>query len=325
VAFKMNFKTQFFVFEILLTYFVKDSTSQDLIAEYCQATLSLPVSFTASIYDGDDSILIFGGSGDSNMIYQYSISNDDIQVIGSIVDSTHRTTSVLADREGNYLYFGSSYTQKSVTKFSPVKNTTDEVASLPFASGWSGTILDEETDTAYMMGMSGSQMSILSYDMTRHNFSIKDSLPGPMYPSAAVKFGGVVYVFGETRLVGRDPVYIFNMNTHGVTKIDNIMPDFSMSPSAVVAGDFIYVVGGYTRRDGVFTNAIIRFNPETMEVEYIFVKDFLIDFEEYFSEAPDMVYVEKLNRIYFFGGFSWDYLAGAYKYHNEIWYVTLNP
>lgn len=65
---------------LLLNY----SAGQTLTVEKSLVTLPYPAAGTASVYDGDDTIFIFGGyerSSYSNKILKYSISTDNVTLV----------------------------------------------------------------------------------------------------------------------------------------------------------------------------------------------------------------------------------------------------
>jgi hypothetical protein len=101
-------------------------------------------------------------------------------------------------------------------------------------------------------------------------------------------------------------------------------PDFVeirlYKPSVVLTNANVgYMIGGvyYPYSDGFF-----KFNPENFQHEYIFVDNFPISGRDAgWASAPTMVFVEKLNRIYCFGGFSFN--DGVATFHETIFHIGL--
>lgn len=71
--------------------------------------------------------------------------------------------------------------------------------------------------------------------------------------------------------------------------------------SAVKVEEDAYVLGGYWRTV-LPTNGIIKFNSVSFEWELLTIEGIPVGGRYWYYRAPSAVYVERLNRIYFFGG-----------------------
>jgi len=103
----------------------------------------------------------------------------------------------------------------------------------------------------------------------------------------------------------------------------SILPDFrseGLGISSVAASkDEIYIFAGLYYLE---TNEIVQMNATTQDYRRVPIEN--LDFQEgvRWDMAPTSVWVEKLNRIYFFGG-SRGYLWGTWNV-DEIWYIDLD-
>lgn len=72
-------------------------------------------------------------------------------------------------------------------------------------------------------------------------------------------------------------------------------------------------------------DGLIQFDPVSFNNEFIPVANFPVEGASYFRVSPATVYVPDLNRIYFFGGSSFNYTTDEFKIHDEIFYIDLDP
>ncbi len=110
----MSQYSRFFVFVSLLVLIsISCSQGQELTAIISNAKLPLKLLYTSSIYDGDDTIYIFGGKattlddryGSRSPIYTYSIATDTISRIRSM-DYTRYGAAISMGSNGNIYYTG---------------------------------------------------------------------------------------------------------------------------------------------------------------------------------------------------------------------------
>jgi len=60
--------------------------------------------------------------------------------------------------------------------------------------------------------------------------------------------------------------------------------------------------------------------PETRDVENIPVKNDKLNY----LYGPSAAYLDKLNRIYYFGGRIWNSMSRAWEDQDDIWYIDLS-
>jgi len=79
----------------------------------------------------------------------------------------------------------------------------------------------------------------------------------------------------------------------------------------------IYIIGGYYST----ADQIVKMNATSEAYEYLVVHNNPLPVMNVWMNAPTTVYVEKLNRIYFFGGLH--VVAWTWTPVSLIWYVDL--
>jgi len=88
--------------------------------------------------------------------------------------------------------------------------------------------------------------------------------------------------------------------------------------SVIPTIDDIYIIGGY---DTTNSHEIIKMNASSQTYERYNIDNLTMYPESRWFHAPSSVWVEKLNRMYFFGGahvYIW-----VINYVDEIWYIDL--
>jgi len=101
----------------------------------------------------------------------------------------------------------------------------------------------------------------------------------------------------------------------------SILPNFEGYSSVTKTNpDEIYLIGGYST--GQPLDGILRMNATTQDFEFLPIENIPLSPETYYLFAPTSVYVEKLNRIYFFGGMEYD--AFTYPFVDNIWYINID-
>jgi hypothetical protein len=91
-------------------------------------------------------------------------------------------------------------------------------------------------------------------------------------------------------------------------------------------GTIAYIVGGYSETiTGIPPDSLLAFNPATFEWKHENVENLIINGDDHsLSHGPSCVYIEKLNRIYMFGGLEYKF-GSDYYYRNEIGFIDLSP
>ena len=96
------------------------------------------------------------------------------------------------------------------------------------------------------------------------------------------------------------------------------LPPVRYATQAVWNGRYGYIVGFEGGSGGLDSGIIIQFDPED-EVFYPIPLEGHFDWTLYNWQFAAVVYVEKLNRIYMFGGYRPD------VYNDGIYYIELDP
>jgi hypothetical protein len=318
------------VFKLFLIYFVFAcaAETQSIKIVTSSTLLPKPLAFATAVYDGNDSIYLWGGNSTYQSVQDilvYSVSDNAIKQIGTMVNASFGT-GVWAGNE-NLLHFGGInfsrlLAQSDVWKF----NTTNPSAMKSVANlsnkFWGGkAVWTGGTDTYIFGGYStddgriGEPLSTISkYSSLTDSVEIVGQLPSPRGGLSAVWDNNTqsIYLFGGVReiegwsAITYDDILKFTPVNGSIDKVQSLPQNVSFS-CAVWAGKYAYIVSGLE-----VSNRIYFFDPELNKVKY-----YILGFSNMYGTG--CVYVEKVNRIYVFGGGK----TGSPSL-NKIHYIDLN-
>jgi len=301
---------------LLLTCCATPTQGQTLTAKLCSAQLPLALTYSSPLYDGYDSIYLIGGYTGINytQALKYSISEDRIEEIGSLPLMDYGGGAVM-DKHKNIFYIGGKNT-RDIYRYNPEPRTFSKVGMLPWDNHYFATIqVDEET--AFIIGGNEKKPAKTILSLNLASMSSEDlggELPQATYYSSAiwVKEKGSAYIV-------QDGFMKYNRPTNVTVEIP-LEIETSYQGQVVWDGKFAYVIGGlHARHDA--TN-LVQFDLESETMRMIPVKDFpAVRGSSFYGSAA--VYVEKINRIYIFGGYTGRSDGKARS--DEIWHISLNP
>jgi len=107
--------------------------------------------------------------------------------------------------------------------------------------------------------------------------------------------------------------------TTGLTDNGTIIPNVymtSVDARGVWDGNYVYVFGSFYAR-GVTMNGVMRYEPESETADFLTVEGFPAS-DRWQVVNTGVVYVEKMSRVYLFGGASSIGIA-----RDDIWYVNI--
>lgn len=273
-------------------------------------------------YDGADTIYNWGFVYDpvrkSNYILKYSIFDDTMSRVNSpALHSPQDGIGILVDNQ-NLFHFGGDQRGSIVRfQFNATQSVWRKVGRIPRIQSVSASVWDGG-EYIYVTGGvgAGSEVkdSIWRFSTVTSKVEIVAHLPIARRHMTAVweKTTRSVYIFG-----GKDyPIYFseilkFDPADGSVRALDVKLPAPSAYSCAVTVGEVVYVIGGYARRGRGFQ--MIRFNPATEEINTIPLNNFPNGIY-----GHNCVFVEKLRRIYIFGGF----IKGGDK-NDQVMYIPI--
>ncbi|OXA63162.1 Endochitinase [Folsomia candida] len=328
------------LFPVLLIFFssLLTPSSQQLVAVRVNARLPTARTGCSAIYDGDDTIYVVGGLDDGQPIgivkdiLAYKISTDSVTLMATLaaeVLSNNPKTSI--DAQGNiYIYTGSIFGYGKVHRFDPRTSDVVEMASLPYSSAYSAVVKYSTTSTTvYLMGANTNTKTIVSYSMGSSSTNVVGNLTVAHLPMTAVSDGNAsAFIFG--REVGalikpETAVAKINLATLAATFGPETLPYMYGTPTSVWDGKNAYIIGGYGNDSaGQYTHTIGQFDPVTMRVSMLPVTNFPAN-GTHMLDLTTAVYVNRLNRIYLFGGQTSYMAIGNFTKLSGIWYIDLSP
>lgn len=176
---------------------------------------------------------------------------------------------------------------------------------------------DPDTGSSRIFGT----LPIAYYGVSMMEWNMFDFFVSYFFYSQAysARIGSRVFLIGgpvETRFTNQ--LMVYDLDT-GISTIGP--PGFPTSPynqdNTVVADDkAVYMLGPTNEYP---TDGLIKINPDTLDFEFVYVDNWPLTGSAMFQRAPVPVYVNKLNRIYFFGG---DPVYSAPPI-DTIWYVEV--
>ncbi|OXA65047.1 hypothetical protein Fcan01_01424 [Folsomia candida] len=301
-----------------------------LVAQLSQVKLPTRMEKTTVSYDGDDTIYIFGGFRTAPLyrsrdILEYRISTDSIRIqpAGTFPIEISSGT-VTRDRFGNYYYFGGfdddSLPSQKIYHFSPATGQVVELGS--FSNSLFDAVGFQYNDTiSYIVGRSPTAMVQFDLDGVQLNVGVR--LPVVLMRTGVFWNGNqTAYVIGSSQMETGPPHVIIKYDIpsgQAVLMGEIDFPDMNSTPATTWDSrfEFAYAIGGFEQND-----AIMRMNLGTESIEMLPVENFPGGGRTMFYNSA-AAYVEKLNRIYFFGGrtLHLDTLDGESK--DDIWFIQL--
>ncbi|XP_035715061.1 uncharacterized protein LOC118438629 [Folsomia candida] len=173
-----------------------------------------------------------------------------------------------------------------------------------------------------MFGGNYQGYDLLAFDMETYNYSIISNMTQRYFKAAAITVGNRAYIFDD---YGFGRAVELDLDTFTETPVGpSTLPDFN-SAAAVWDGDNAsYIFGGYPPSAGR-TDGIFQFSPTSYESSFIPVENWPLQSSSYFMMAPASVFVLSMNRIYCFGGYSYNGTSGSGESHNSIFYMDMTP
>jgi len=306
-----------------------------LQVEYTQAKLPIGANSVLPFYDeGSHSIFLFGGLSTDNdhtrtQILRYDLASDTIEEIGKMPSENFYSGSAHSIN-GNIYYFGGFIKDRyysGVIELNLNNYTVSQVAQLPEEPIGSHTTFKQEGSSLvyayYTSARVGSGARLFECDMsTYRNRTVIPELDTLGYTS--VVSGNYAYVFGvwtvtlSTRVLRVD---LASLEIEIVYHNDRTPHFYSDSP-AVTDGVNAYIIGSF-EMDGPDT--ILQFSLETYQWQELAVESFPWSWTEEvsYSQVPTSVFVKNLNRVYHFGGSTYNRTSEETHYLDDIWYIDL--
>jgi hypothetical protein len=324
--FTSKYNLLYFITSIM---FLTQSTGQLLTAEYVDLKLLAPNGCPQPYYDGEDTIYLLGScQSPYTRIEVFSISNETIarKSIGSLPGNGVRGT-VQADNFGNIFFFGGGDNYQDVYKFDPVANRSIVAGTLPVDVQDSTSVkYNDSSNTVYILGGDGqgSPNTLLAFDVVLLNYTtIASNLAYRVNQATSVQSGNKVYIFDPNNSLKK----AIEMDLDSF-RMSQVGPDtllvLNLYPSSVRDESHAYLIGGYVPNEGP-TGGIYQFDLNTFENTFLPVRNFPVEGLSYYYVSPASVYVAKQNRIYFFGGYSYNYATNTTTNRDEIFYIDLSP
>jgi len=313
-----------YVFAAVATLLSSLSSAQELTAIYCNASLPTGNDQPAAVYDGDDTVYIFGGHmrpeiNCSNCdALKYSISQDAIQPAGEAGYLGYDGLALVnSQKEIFYL------SEQNIFQYFPDTESFINRSTFPM-SVFISSAIQPDLDEAWIIGGVGED-DIYSLNLTTLESKWIAKLPERIGDSGTsaiwVEEKGAAYIFNGYGADSTSPkIAKYTRSRNEFELLPSYFPVQEKYSKAVWDGRYGYIVSGFGC-DDVPPSTIIQFVPETEEIRFLKVNGYPSNStDEAFVETA-AVYVEKLNRIYFFGG----YLRSEMRSMHEIWYISLDP
>jgi len=335
---------------LLLLYFVLSSSILlfFLVQSYClnvfaleairsSAILPTPRFAAAAAYDGDETIYVIGGylgvyQSAIGEILRFNISSEAVEVTARFPDNQVRSQgSAVYDRDDDVIYYfgGADYNlngQRNYWKINILQGTMASSSLSVWAWNGNTAIWDNTTDSAYLFGTRNPWDSSQVVQFSKATATFTDLLPG--VPPQVLKFDFAVTVWdpatkiayimgGQSMIEGEyayDRIFKWTAATGQLELLPTKLPHDILWTSGVwnPNNNCAYLIGtGYFGWEG--GDNALTFCPSTNNITTFVVDNFPAR-----SEETAAVYVEKLNRIYVFGG----YMENSIQ-SNEIIYIDL--
>ncbi|OXA38384.1 Leucine-zipper-like transcriptional regulator 1 [Folsomia candida] len=323
---------------ILSLYLLLDQSSKmvhsQLIATKVAAVLPTRRHATAAHYDpSSDSIYIFGGrqlAGITNDILQFNITSETLTRAKGFLPVSRCDGTTSSDSSGNIYYHGGPNSAE-IFKFSTSLQTVEKVAMLPARNSESASVqISPSSEEVLILGGIKARGGVVKFNMDTLEAQQLAPLPINYTVILAVSDGpGSAYIFGnpytEGEISGEHYVIKMNLTTLETVEIGGAtFPSVRDKGAAVWDGSDVYVVGGYGGfPTGIRSDSILKWSPARMEHSIIPVLNFPWAFDRQEFKGASAAFVERLRRIYFFGGMSQNAGSGAYMMYDGIWYIQL--
>ncbi|XP_021964186.1 uncharacterized protein LOC110859530 isoform X2 [Folsomia candida] len=305
---------------ILILSFTFLCQGQRLTATYSAARLPYAMDRTAAYYDGVDSIYLFGGRANSyevRSISVYSISQDTIKMVGSISSTYLFESCVESATNGNLYYFGNVASSYS---FDISRNTTEAIAALPFYPADCGALkLNHTSNIVYIF----KDSPLRTFDL--ETMVLTEVATLTHYPTISTKIGNSAIFFSGVSGPALARVTKLNLDTMEMETRNTGLHTLSYARVASDLVRYVYIIGGYVPAADRPTQTIIQWDTQLHQHVYIPVDNYPFSYsEESWQYSPASVYVEKLNRIYYFGGRYRQRVGGGTMPLSAIWHVNLS-
>jgi len=275
------------------------ATAQNLTAFLSEARLPASRFHVSALYDGDDTIYLFGGyrSG-SREVLKYSISTDSIQPAGTLPEPSYGGVSALHPNGNIFHIVGDTNTK--IYQYFPTNQTFREVSSLPRVNRYMAHV-KPEPDTVLLFGGYLDQQSFTQINLTSLTCeSTRTGLPVPRpYPAAIwVEDQNAAYIFPSGTGANRK-ILKYRRSSNDFLQLATDFPLANAIVGAVWVGDYGFIVAKdwFSNRN----NSILKFDPETEQVSHVPIGGDETWIENQRASIA-LVYVEKVNRVYIFGG-----------------------
>jgi len=313
-------KGQLILSFVLLNSLVSTTYGQlPVQAVACQARLLSPRSDTVSVFDGVDTLYIFGGlffDPDFNLIaydeiHAYNVTSDTIEVVGTLPRTAYGGQGYLEEETRSILYFRGDGT--FLWRYDPAIGITTSVTQWFGNPAFSYSVLTANNKWV-AFGGTPDPLAIYQVDLTTLEEGGIGSLPlttevamgrHSTQRNESFIFSGVL---GERTTVLQSYDHVSNTTKKWTTAF----PSFRHGDgSPIWVGDSLLILGALVD-NGARGNGIIKFNPVgNGTVEFIPI-----------SGLPDelsslsVVYVEAVRKLYIFGGYDFRNMD-----RDEIWYI----
>ena len=307
---------------IFITAFPSPSKSQDLVATPTLAKLPYTLEHHAICYDGLDFVYIFGGRhvGYQNKILKYTLSNDSIEVVG-MLPFISGYGAVASDGTGRMYYFGGhnmTASSSAIYVFDTTTHTVSHWGNLPEPHRHELSVVAmNSTDFVIIEDMILSYTSVISLHLPTQTFTELDGFPNGSRSGAVLM--PPTTILGARNGWPQNPIFKYDPTTNNLTYFSHSF-HIDQHPSIVFDGQDGWIVSGLW---DLPSSGILKVDPVMESVSFVPVEGFPATNNVGFLNSA-AVYVERLNRIYIFGGHS-TFPGGRHTSHDDIWYINLNP
>jgi len=264
--------------------------------------LPSPLERQSAVYDGDDTIYLIGGYNrlHQDAVLKYTLSSGAVERVGTFVKISAGGAFLY---NGQIVYVGGKEHLEGysadVYSYNTQTNSFAVVSQLPLAIRSLILAYDATNEVAYSFGGINNNAFtyhdlIMRLDPATSRVEQVGRLPeGRGGGSAVFADDGKAYIFGGTVPINHEAfsneILRFDPAQNTVVKLGAQLPSLVYYSPAVLAKGQIYIAGH---------EQLIRFNPASEQVEELQVAGW----PNYLLAAAS-VYVPKLDRIYFFGGY----------------------
>lgn len=345
-----TFKGNLVFLATLAVFLPSPALSQNLTAVLTSTKLATGLHFTAISYNHAESIYLFGGLTHnfdaSDAIFHYNLTSEELSVVAHFPIPIYGGT-VQNDGHGNYFYFGGnlipfdgepSRYSLAIYKFNSNSGEVSQVGTILRYMFDSASIV--YNNTIVIFGSSYySEPVVYSFDMESHRIRQLANMPERYMEHAAVwdEVHQRALIFGYKYRTSRQndviPKAMESFTFYKPTGFEdneviqvNLPVTFScLTRSVITLGRYAYVIGA--QRPST-SNYIVRVELETLDIELLLVNDFIPwedinDVDIFYNVAA--VHVERLQRVYYFGGRLQLYSDNSGIILDNIAYIDLSP